>query len=156
MPPPRRGRQVARRRLHAAIVEAHAVDHGAILLSRNRRGCGLPAWGRGVTVPHSTKPKPNFAIASGTCGVLVEARRQSDRIGKVQPERRHARRGSSAAGRGSSGADRARQRQGQRDGRFRQAGRRSSPAAESKMDMCQLITAPSGRAEGLAFTYRNN
>ena len=28
--------------------------------SRNRRGRGLPACGRGVTVPHSTKPKPNL------------------------------------------------------------------------------------------------
>src|SRR5690606_5419247 len=39
---------------------------------RNRRGAGLPAGGRGVTVPTSTKPKPSPSSAS-TCSPFLSS-----------------------------------------------------------------------------------
>ena len=35
-------------------------------VSRNSRGRGLPAWARGVTVPHSTNPKPAATAWAGS------------------------------------------------------------------------------------------
>ena len=51
---------------------------------RNSRGRGLPACGSGVTVPHSTKPKPAASMAAGNLGVLVEAGGEADGVGQAQ------------------------------------------------------------------------
>ena len=56
---------------------------------RNSRGRGLPGCGSGVTVPISTKPKPRPQQRVGHLGVLVEARRDADRIGEVEAEGPH-------------------------------------------------------------------
>ena len=54
---------------------------------RNSRGRGLPACGRGVTVPVSTKPKPRRISAATADGVLVEPGGQADRIGEPPAQR---------------------------------------------------------------------
>ena len=55
--------------------------------SRNSRGRGLPACGRGVTVPVSMKPKPRRNSACDRHGVLVEPGGQADRIREPPAQR---------------------------------------------------------------------
>ena len=50
------------------------------------RGFGLPACGRGVTVPTSTKPKPSDEQRVDVRAVLVQAGGQADRIRERQAE----------------------------------------------------------------------
>jgi hypothetical protein len=52
--------------------------------SRNSRGFGLPACGRGVSVPTSTKPKPSPASARAP-RILVEPGGEPDRRGEASP-----------------------------------------------------------------------
>jgi hypothetical protein len=55
--------------------------------NRNKRGVGLPGWGRGVTVPTSTKPNPNAAHAVRASAIFIEPRRQPHRVGEPQRSR---------------------------------------------------------------------
>ena len=54
-------------------------------MRRKRRGCGLPACGRGVTVPHSTKPNPASNIASGTSQSLSNPAARPTGLGSCRP-----------------------------------------------------------------------
>ena len=56
--------------------------------SRNSRGFGLPACGRGVSVPTSTKPKPSAEHLLGHFGVLVEPGGEPDRRSGSRAPRR--------------------------------------------------------------------
>ncbi len=73
-------------RLETVVVEAHPVDQGLLAGRRNRRGFGLPACGRGVTVPTSTKLKPRPKRPGDGLGVLVEARGEAERVGEIEPQ----------------------------------------------------------------------
>ena len=53
---------------------------------RNRRGRGLPACGRGVTVPISTKLKPSGEQARDRLGILVEAGGQPERMRELEAQ----------------------------------------------------------------------
>ena len=53
--------------------------------SRNSRGCGLPACGRGVSVPTSTKPKPSRASARAPRRPCRSPRRARPGLGKSSP-----------------------------------------------------------------------
>jgi len=94
--------QVLRRRRAAAIVEAHAVDDRCIPAQPEQARTRIAGLRRGVTVPHSTKPKPNFAMASGTCASLSKPAARPTGLRKFRPNASTAKRGSSGAGPGNS------------------------------------------------------
>ncbi|MNE52022.1 hypothetical protein D3C80_1466780 [compost metagenome] len=52
---------------------------------RNMRGCGLPGWGLGVTVPTSTKPNPMAASASMQRAFLSRPAAMPTRLGNFSP-----------------------------------------------------------------------
>jgi hypothetical protein len=63
--PPRR--RFASRTAAAAcprLLKPSRLITAASCASRNSRGLGLPAWGSGVSVPTSTKPKPSPSICA--------------------------------------------------------------------------------------------
>ena len=51
---------------------------------RKMRGVALPLCARGVSVPTSTKPKPMREKLTRHARILVETRRHTERIGKVE------------------------------------------------------------------------
>ena len=53
--------------------------------SRNSRGFGLPACGRGVSVPTSTKPKPKPSICAETSASLSKPAASPTGLGKSSP-----------------------------------------------------------------------
>ena len=81
---PRR-RSTARR---GRAVEAEPVDQRAVGSRRKTRGRGLPGCGRGVTVPISTKPKPEPQQRSGTRASLSKPAAMPIGFGKSRPQRR--------------------------------------------------------------------
>src|SRR5690606_17635803 len=54
--------------------------------SRNSRGRGLPGWGRGVTVPVSTKPKPRAARAGTARPSLSKPAARPMGLSKFRPQ----------------------------------------------------------------------
>ena len=66
---------------------------------RNIRGFGLPGCGRGVTVPHSMKPKPSVARPSMCAAFLSSPAARPTRLGNVEPhdlDRRRRTRGAAS------------------------------------------------------------
>ena len=90
--PPRVGarREPRQHRGRALAVEAEPVDHRLVRIRAGTAAAAdCPVCGSGVTVPISTKPKPSAEQRVRHLGMLVEARRDSDRIGEVEPEGPH-------------------------------------------------------------------
>ena len=54
--------------------------------SRNTRGFGFPDCGFGVTVPHSTKPKPIFVRTAPTSAFLSEPAAKPTGLNSFKPD----------------------------------------------------------------------
>ena len=61
---------------------------------RKQRGWGLPGWGRGVTVPTSTEPKPSASRPSMASAFLSKPAAMPTGLGKSSPHSRWASTGS--------------------------------------------------------------
>ena len=76
-------------RVQSVVVESHAVEDAAVLFQSKQPGLGvatLGTWGKGADLH---KPKPKHLQRRQPARVLVEARRQSDGVGKRQTRHRH-------------------------------------------------------------------
>ncbi len=79
---------LARNRSTPSLLKPIRLISASASGSRKRRGLGLPGCARGVTVPHSMKPKPSVGERVDVRGVLVEARGEPDAIGERESHRR--------------------------------------------------------------------
>ena len=87
----------ARARSKPALLKPKRLMTAASSCNRNSRGRALPDWGRGVSVPTSTKPKPSLSIAPGTSAFLSKPAASPSGLGNFRPRTSTERRGSEEA-----------------------------------------------------------
>ena len=83
---------LARNRSTPSLLKPSRLMSASASGSRKRRGFGLPGCGRGVTVPHSMKPKPSAARPSMCAAFLSRPAASPTRLGNCEPHRRDRRR----------------------------------------------------------------
>ena len=91
---PPRGRRRASRAATASrpsLLKPMRLITAPSAVRRKRRGRGFPACGRGVTLPHSTKPKPAASMASGTSAFLSKPAARPTQALKLRPQSSTAR-----------------------------------------------------------------
>ena len=81
--------QICRRFRHAPIVETHAVDHGAVLCETKQTRLRIARLGPGRDGAAFDKAETELGHGVRHVRILVEARRQTYGIGKVQAQHVH-------------------------------------------------------------------
>jgi acetyl esterase/lipase len=92
-------RQALGEGLHPSVVEAHAVDDRAIPTQPEQPRLGIAGLRQGRDRAAFHEAEPGFEHRIGDLGVFVEARRQTDAVGQLQPGDLGRQHGVAAAGR---------------------------------------------------------